>query len=313
MATDARFVFPVMPDGVPQWLTQSEIRLAEKAIAWGPVQIADIAATQLALRAVDRLISRSLLGFCCFTPTDAAHVIGKFNEFDREAAVLGAKLLARQRNGSGDNIANTPCLLAEMTLAELYRRSALALMDAAFAHKDGSEAAISCNPILSHSFGAQKPAGSLISVEITLNTDLVALGASATTHYPPIADVIGVELTVPNHADVAGAIGAAVGSVRQRVMISITQPVEAKFRVHLPDGPVDRLNLDDALSLARITATQLANDRARHAGAQTVNVQLEEDIKLVPITSDTNLFIEAQIFATAEGSPTQKIYPKNAE
>ena len=108
MVTDARFVFPIMPDGVPQWLTRSEIRLAEKAIACGPVQIADLAATQLALGAVDRLISRGLLGLCSFTPTDAAHVTGKFNEFDRDAAVLGAKLLARQRNGSGNNIANNP-------------------------------------------------------------------------------------------------------------------------------------------------------------------------------------------------------------
>ena len=104
--------------------------------------------------------------------------------------------------------------------------------------------------------------------------------------------------------ETAGAIGAAVGSIRQRVMISITQPVETKFRVHLPDGPIDKLSLDDALSLARKTATQLAKDRARHAGAQNVNVHLEEDIKLVPIAMDTNLFIEALIFATAEGSPT---------
>ncbi len=304
MATDARFVFPIMPDGVPQWLTRSEIRLAEKAIACGPVQIADIATTQLALGAVDRLISRGLLGLCSFTPTDAAHVTGKFNEFDRDTALLGAKLLARLRNGSGDNIAKTPYLFAEMTLAELYRRSALALMDAAFAHEDGSESAISGNPILSHSFGPQKPTGSLVSVGMTLDTDLVALGASAPTHYPPIANVIGAKLTVPNHADVAGAIGAAVGSVRQRVMISITQPAEAKFRVHLPDGPVDELSLDDALSLARITATQLANNRAKDAGAKSVSVKLGEDIKIVPIAPNTNIFIEALIFATAVGSPT---------
>ena len=304
MATDARFVFPIMPDGAPQWLTRSEIRLAEKAIACGPVQIADIATTQLALGAVDRLISRGLLGLCSFTPTDAAHVVGKFNEFDLDAAVLGAKLLARQRNGSGDNIANTPYLLAEMTLTELYRRSALALMDAAFAHEDGSESAISGNPILSNSFGPQKPASSLISIGMTLNSDLVALGASASTHYPHIADLIGSKLTVPNHADVAGAIGAAVGSVRQRVMISVTKPEEAIFRVHLPQGPIDRLSLDEALSLARINAKQLARDRARHAGARTLSVQLEEDIKLVPIAPDSNLFIEALIFATAEGSPT---------
>ena len=95
-------------------------------------------------------------------------------------------------------------------------------------------------------------------------------------------------------------------------MISITQPVEAKFRIHLPDGPVDKMSLDDALSLARITATQLANDRAKHAGAQTVNVYLEEDVRLVPLASNTNLFIEALVFATAEGSPTEKKLPEKA-
>ena len=304
MVTDARFVFPIMPDGVPQWLTRSEIRLAKKAIASGPVQISEIATTQVALGAVDRLISRGLLGLCSFTPTDAAHVTGKFNEFDSDAAVLGAKLLARQRNSNGDSIANDSHLFAEMTLAELYRLSALALMDAAFAHEDGGEAAISENPILSHSFEPNKSSGSLVSVEMTLNTELIALGASAPTHYPPIASMIAATLTVPNHADVAGAIGAAVGSVRQRVMVSVTQPDEAKFRVHLPDGPVDKLNLDDALSLARISAKQLANDRAKDAGAQTVNVKLKEVINIVPIDSSTDLFIEALIFATAEGSPT---------
>jgi len=39
-----------------------------------------------------------------------------------------------------------------------------------------------------------------------------------------VARRMGVELTVPDHAEVAGAVGAAAGSVRQRVMISVTQP-----------------------------------------------------------------------------------------
>ena len=304
MATDARFVFPIFPNGIPQWLTRSEIRLAKKAIASGPSPIAELAATQLALGAVDRLINRGLLGFCTFTPTDAAHLNGQFEGFDREAALLGAQLLARQRNGKGEDIADTPYILAEMTLAELHRQSAIALMDAAVAHDGGGEAAVSSNPILSHSFEPHAPpTNSLVSVGMTLNTDLVALGASAPTHYPPIANMVGVKLTVPDHADVAGAIGAAAGSVCQRVMISITQPADSIFRVHLPDGPLDKTSLDDALSLARDTATQLAEDRAKYAGASTVDVQLNEDIKLVPLTLSNDLFIEAIVYASAQGSP----------
>jgi N-methylhydantoinase A/oxoprolinase/acetone carboxylase beta subunit len=298
MATDARFVFPIMPDGVPQWLTRSEIRLAEKAIAAGPAPVAELAATQLALGAVDRLISRGLLGLSSFTPTDAAHVTGAFNEFNDEAAMLGAKLMARQRNGAGIAIAAT-------TLDELHRRSALALMDAALAHEGGGEAAVSSNPLLAQSF-RKTPASKdqLVSVGVKLNTDLIALGASAATHYPPIANMVGIALMVPDHADVAGAVGAAAGSVRQRVMVSITQPAETKFRIHLADGPIDKSSLDVALAAARIAAKQLAEARAKAAGATKIDLHLEEDIKLVPLSSNKDLFIEALIYATAEGRAT---------
>ena len=188
MATDARFVFPIFPNGIPQWLTRLENQLAKKAIASGLSPIAELATTQVALGAVDRLISRGLLGICSFTPTDAAHITGQFSEFDKEAALLGAQLLARQRNGNGDDIANTPHRLAKMTLAELHRQSAIALMDAALAHDGSSEAAISSNPILSDTLGPYcRSINSLVSVGMSLNSYLIALGASANTHYPAIA------------------------------------------------------------------------------------------------------------------------------
>ena len=302
MATDARFVTPMMPDGVPGWLTRSEARLAEKAIEMGPASVADLAATQLALGAVDRLISRGLLALSAFTPTDAAHVTGDFTEFDADAARLGAALMARQRNGLGDPIATTEAEIAAITLRELHRRSALALMDAAMAHDGLGENQASTNPLLSGVYDPRETGDALVAVSMQLGTSLVALGASAATHYPNIAGVMNVELAVPAHADVAGAVGAAAGSVRQRVMISVTQPTEGKFRVHLPGGPKDLVVMEEALDLARETARQLAADRAQTAGAKEVSVTLAEDIKLVPLSADKELFIEGLIHATAQGT-----------
>ena len=141
----------------------------------------------------------------------------------------------------------------------------------------------------------------MVNIRMDLNTKLVALGASAATHYPHIANLMGVELNVPAHADVAGAVGAAVGSVRQRVMISISQPSEGKFRVHLPEGPVDLSDMDLALERARDAAHTLATARAKSAGAQSIEITLSENIKLVPLSADRDLFIEAFIHATAQG------------
>jgi len=302
MATDGRFVMPLMPNGVPNWLTRSEARLAEKVLEIGPVSIADIAGTQLALGAVDRLIARGLLTLAAFTPTDALHVTGDFSEFDGDAARLGARLMARQKNGIGQPVAESESDLAHQTLAELHRRSALALMDAALAHDGVGEAQASMNPLLASLYrrttgGASK----LVDLSLSLDTGLVALGASAGTHYPHVSSLMGVALTVPDHADVAGAVGAAAGTVRQRVVISITQPAEGRFRVHLPDGPKDFGDMQAALDLARDAASNLASNRANSAGAQDVRVTLDEDVKLVPISKDRDMFIEALIYATAGG------------
>ena len=358
MQTDARFVFPVMPDGVPGWLTRSETRLAQKAIEMGPTPIAEIAATQLALGAVDRLISRGLLGLAAFTPTDAAHVTGAFTDFDVSAAEFGAALMARQKNGLGEAIASDATSLAVMTLATLHQRSGLALMDAALAHDGAGEEQASRTPLLATLYeqhlkasvtasvtgnAAGNEAGNeaetdatkmngpqmngpqmngtaggmaegragaragnearLVRVGMQLETGLVALGASAATHYPHIADMMGVAVSVPDHADVAGAVGAAVGSVRQRVMISITAPADGKFRVHLPEGPIDLEVQESALERARMAAKRLAHDRASSAGASSIEVAITEDVRLVQLGPDKQLFIEAFVHATASGQP----------
>ena len=330
MQTDARFVFPLMPEGVPGWLTRSETRLAQKAIQMGPTPIAEIAATQLALGAVDRLISRGLLGLAAFTPTDAAHVTGAFTGFDAQAAKLGAALMARQKTGLGEAIASDGRTLAAMTLATLHHRSGLALMDAALAHDGAGEEQASRTPLLAtlyeqHLKASVKPhdkdtkgagaknagtgnagkggATRLVRIGMQLETGLVALGASAATHYPHIAQMMGVTVSVPQHADVAGAVGAAVGSVRQRVMISITSPADGRFRVHLPDGPIDLDAQETALERARKAARQLAHDRASSAGASAIEVAIAEDVRLVQLSPDKQLFIEAFVHATASGQP----------
>ena len=303
MSTDARFVMPLMPNGVPAWLTRSEARLAAKAIEIGPSSVAEIAGTQLALGAVDRLIGRGLLTLATFTPTDALHVTGDFTGFDAEAAMLGAKLIARQKTGIGQPIAETPEELARRTLSELHRRTGLALMDAALAHDGAGEMQATNNPLLANLYrDGTTGKDSLVKLSLELGTDLVALGASAPTHYPHVARRMGVELTVPDHAEVAGAVGAAAGSVRQRVMISVTQPSEGRYRVHLPGGPRDLGVMDEALASAREVAGQLAEERARKAGATSVSIEISEDIKLVPLGGGKELFIEALVQATANGA-----------
>ncbi len=306
-ATDGRFAVPVFPDGqVPHWLTRSEKKLAALSIERGPAPIAELAATQVALGAVDRLIRRGLIALSSFTPTDAAHVTGSFTNFDGEAALLGAKLMARQKNGLGNILASEAEDIAQLTLATLARISANRLMDAALAEDGHAENSVTNTPLLSHqlkedNLGSAGSMASLVQIDMRLGIPLIALGASAATHYPAIAKLLKAELIVPENADVAGAVGAAAGSVRQRIMLVITQPSDGTFRLHLPAGPTDYADQETAIAAGRTAARDLAEARAAAAGAQNISSDVTHTIKEVDLGNNKTLFVEAQIQAEASG------------
>ena len=75
-------------------------------------------------------------------------------------------------------------------------------------------------------------------------------------------------------------------------MITVTQPTEGKFRVHLPQGPGDFYIMDEALDEAREAAKKLATSRALSAGAAMDELEMTEKIKLVPLTSNKDMFIK---------------------
>ena len=62
--------------------------------------------------------------------------------------------------------------------------------------------------------------------------------------------------------------------------------------------------MDEALASAREVAGQLAEERARKAGATSVRIEISEDIKVVPLGGGKELFIEALVQATADGAAT---------
>ena len=60
--------------------------------------------------------------------------------------------------------------------------------------------------------------------------------------------------------------------------------------------------MEEALDKARAAATQLATSRALSAGAIKVKIEMSEDIKLVPLALNKEMFIEATIQAVAIGT-----------
>ena len=127
--TDGLFVWKKKVKQFPDWLSKIEKSSFERLFENKPLPLSDIAPNQASLGAIDRLINYNLVEVSGFTPTDAAHVLGAYDKFSKEASILGAIIITKQKNGSGKFIASSKEELSEMVLKSLFKQSSVAIFD----------------------------------------------------------------------------------------------------------------------------------------------------------------------------------------
>ncbi|MEC8872167.1 MAG: hydantoinase/oxoprolinase family protein, partial [Pseudomonadota bacterium] len=146
--------------------------------------------------------------------------------------------------------------------------------------------------------------GGLFALNFDPGRSLVAVGAPAPFYYPAAGRILGIDLKIPKHSDVANAIGAVVGSVVQREHITITQPSQGTFRVHSLEGPVDFSDRSSAFVWAESVVSERAQSKAVGAGATaigTVVKRYENTVSPDDLTDD--VFFEGRVTATSSGRP----------
>lgn len=248
---------------------------------------------------LDRLVARGLAQIAGYTPTDAMHVLDRQDNWNRDAAGVGAALMARRKNGAGKAAAQDSSTLARMTIDRLTRQSAEFILTACLA-EDGQA---SIDPVRSQPIASAltRRAG-IVRFSLSLDRPLIGLGASAGAYYPAIADMLASDSVIPAHADVANAIGAVVGQVRITVNVVVTQPQDETFAVN--GAAVSERHHDEAkaMSRAREIARSAAFEASTAAGALDPSVSLYEQIE-APVIEGKRNFVEAKVSATASGRP----------
>ena len=248
--------------------------------------------------ALDRLVARGLVQIASATPTDAAHVLGHHQAWDKEAARLGVTLLARRRLASGNVFAETPEQAAQLMLDALVRRSAEEIFRAVLIH-DGLPASAAASPLVDAAFDGHQGAAKL---RVGLDIPLVGLGASAPLVYPDIAAKLRTEPVLTPYADVANAVGAVAGHIRLSCQAVLTQPSEGLIRVHLPDGTRDFSGLEAARRAADDALSSHAMNLALTAGAEAPELHRAWEQKSATVEA-RQMFIEGTLTITATGRP----------
>jgi len=296
---DARFVLRVNAQTEATGLAPREANLLAR-MNEAPVPLSDIIASRMDLSAIDNLRARDLVQIAGVTPTDAAHVMGLQSGFDQSAAEKALALLARQKTGSGEALAQSAPELAERIIARLHHQTAETLLETGLAEDGLDKPEKLVAQLLTQR--AMRGKSGIVSQNIGLSVPVIGLGASAATYYPRVGEKLGCTMLLPKAGGVANAIGAVVGQITLKSQISITSPTEGLFLVHSGVEPERFTNQDQALAHANSILTNALKTQAKTGGADSVSITTTADIKTSRIESRT-VFIEATISGEATGRP----------
>jgi N-methylhydantoinase A/oxoprolinase/acetone carboxylase beta subunit len=286
-------------------LSAGQLALWDK-LEGGPVALADLLYSPAMQRHLGRLVDRGLVTVSSFTPSDAAHVLGLQDDWNREAAELGARqFLRRPANPIWKPPADHEQLCRDV-IEQVVRQSGEVILDSAIRETSGIDPhhwGQLGRDLIRRSLSPVQPAEALIVSELKLNAPLAAIGAPVGSYYPEIARRLRTRLVIPPHADVSNAVGAVAGGVLQRATATITQPQEGLFRVHHATGIKDFVDLEEAARYCWALVGTEATDMASRAGAVDIQVKTERADTVFEQPTGLKIFIESTIAATAFGRP----------
>ena len=300
--TDGKFVWLKNNRPPPKWMSKLEVRIWEKLNFNKPLPISLICPNQSSLGALNRLINYNFVSIAGLTPTDAVHVLSIFEDFNSEAAKLGATIFAKQKTLSGEIISLNHTTLSKTIIQNLILQSADAILDFSLKqdYNNLDSMRLGKNPILKNILNGNK--GKIAKISIDLGLPIVSLGASAKTYYPKVASKLNTKCIIPKYFSVAGAVGAAIGSVKQRVKILITKTEEEIFKLHGPFPLISFNNINAAIKKAESLAKIIAHEKCSAAGANEIDIDLKRIDNVISLGNNKILFIEATIIATATGN-----------
>jgi N-methylhydantoinase A/oxoprolinase/acetone carboxylase beta subunit len=259
----------------------------------------------LASYRVAGLEARRLLLRAGFTPTDALHVLGRFDHWNVEAARLGAQLLAARLRLTADELCRRVVEWVSQRVATELVSKALSDDGVAARWDQGSTGAALLARALN---GAALDGGASYDLEcrLTLRLPVIAIGAPVAAYLPAATERLHTGLIIPPHAEVANAVGAVAGGVVQQVPATIYPSLAGDhFRLHLPDSVCDFPTLAEAVAFAQAALMARAEALAHLAGAAQVEVRLECEDITAPLAEDYGMevYLETRLMATATGRP----------
>jgi len=245
------------------------------------------------------LINLGVVARISLTPTDILHAKGIYTQWNQEAAVLGAKIQSQRMGMAWEDFLE---FAEETIISDLCFTCLQSLVSCEGERmwlKNDHSARYFINKALNQK---TKP---LLNCFLHMNVPIVGIGAPVQSWLPQVAENLHTELVIPEHAEVANAVGAAVGKIMERIKVLI-RPGDGGngFIVHAPRVRRIFEELEDATAYALEEAKEYAAFAAEKAGARNFELVVNhEDIYARSRIGDSDIYVESFVEVTAVGRP----------
>jgi N-methylhydantoinase A/oxoprolinase/acetone carboxylase beta subunit len=206
------------------------------------------------------------------TPTDVLHVQNRLDRWDVEAAQWGVDHLASLAETGDEDVAQGVFEFIAATIAE----EVIVFLAGKHAKRLPGQIDGTWGRWFFEEFLSEK--NPLISVKLHSHFPTVGLGAPARFFIEHVAEKLGSALIVPEHHEVANAIGAVAGSIMvEKQALMFVQETENRraYTVHVAGDDKRTFEKESqARDYARRRAEELAVEGAQAAGAHDPDVSV---------------------------------------
>lgn len=266
----------------------------------GPVRCDELFKEPHMLRAYHRMRTLDLVHMAAFTPTDALHVLGLMNRWSKSGAEIAARIWMKHLSNRNEQSWNSLEEFCNDVLEAVVRQSSASLIEAIAVSENSDATNARIDTYLLHR-GIGQTTSDILKVDLCIGGALTVVGAPAMAIYPQVSKRLNTDLIIADHHEIGNAVGAAIGTVKQRVASLITSPAEGVYRAHTPSGIQDFSDLEDAAKATISELEKLAKQRALASSAADADTTAQRTDIVVKGLGGHRIFIESRITVTIQG------------
>ena len=248
----------------------------------------------------ERFIDHGIVQVSGLTPSDAAHALGLQSQWSTEGARLACLMLGRSHaliSWKSEEFDNDIEGFARQVFDAMAGKSSRLIVNQLSGENFSGD-----NALVNTVTHGEGTLGDL-SVSLTPTIPVVAVGGPAAVFYPEVGRRLNSEIVIPTNAEVANAIGAAIGRIKIRKVIEITGVESGGYHIHHQSKPVFSINAGDALERARQLADSYVRNKASSMGGSSPEINIHVERVDLPNMDEERSLIAATVIAECLSTP----------